>query len=115
MGQHARIMFSNDIIHSLNQLWPLECDMRASLLKVTNAEEITFVRLSARMIADMFHQPGRDITAIIRDGFTIQQEEHPLQICQLITTPAPVQAKTSAIVGNQVVNDNLFTKTAWAV
>ncbi|CAI0719303.1 Uncharacterised protein [Serratia marcescens] len=48
-------MFSNDIIHSLNQLWSLECDMHASFLKVTNAEEIIFVRLHTRMIANMFH------------------------------------------------------------
>lgn len=53
--QHPRIVLCDDVVHLFYELRTLECQMCSSFLKVTNAEEIIFVRLHTRMIANMFH------------------------------------------------------------
>jgi len=53
--QHPRIVLCDDVVHLLHQIQTFEYQMRGSFLKVTNAEEIIFVRLRTRMIANMLH------------------------------------------------------------
>ncbi|MNN76339.1 hypothetical protein D3C81_1927130 [compost metagenome] len=63
----------------------------------------------------MLHQSGRDIPPVVRDGFAIQQKQHSLQVRQLITSPAPVQAESPPVIRHQIVDDDLLTKAAWAI
>ncbi len=63
----------------------------------------------------MLHQPGRDITTVVRDRFAIKQKQHPLQVCQLILPPAPVKTESPAVMRHQIVDDDLLTKTTRTV
>lgn len=63
----------------------------------------------------MLHQPGGDITPVVRDGFAIQQKQHSLQVRQLIPSPTPVKGKAPAVMRHQVVNDDLLPEDAGTV
>ncbi len=65
-------MFSNDVVHMLNQPKAFESQMRGSLLKVTNAEELILVNVLSRIIMNMLHQQGGDITPVVGNRFAIK-------------------------------------------
>ncbi|AGK69279.1 hypothetical protein TY21A_19125 [Salmonella enterica subsp. enterica serovar Typhi str. Ty21a] len=50
--------------------------------------------------------------SVIGNGFTIQQEQHALQIRNLVTPSAPIQAVAPSVVLYQAVNDDPLTEAA---
>lgn len=108
-------MLRDNVVHTLNQLKAFEGQVRGAFLIVTNAEELIFVSVLSRVIPDMLHQPGGDITPVVRDGFAIQQKQHSLQVRQLIPSPTPVEAKAPAVMRNQIVDDDLLAEAKGTV
>ena len=84
--------------------------MSAAFLEVADGEQIVFENLLMRIIAHEIHKADRDIMPVIGNGFPIQQVEHSLQIGQLITPPAPVQAIAPSVMLHQIVDDNLLAE-----
>lgn len=86
--------------------------MPTPLLKVAYEEQIVLKNLLMRIVARKIHKPDRDIMPVIGNGFAIQQVQHPLQIGELVTPPAPVQTETPFVVLHQAINDNPLTEVA---
>ena len=103
-------MIRDDIVHLLYQIHTLKRDMTTTLLEKANSEESIFEYLLMWIIANEVHQSNSHIVPVVGNGFTIQQEQHALQIRNLVTPPAPVQAIAPFIVLHQIVNDNLLAK-----
>ena len=79
-SQHPRVVLRDDIVHLLYQIHTLKRDMTTALLEKANSEEIISEYLLSWIIAYEVHQPYSHIMPIIGNGFTIQQEQHALQV-----------------------------------
>jgi len=51
-------VFSDNIVHPLNQLQALKSQVRSALLKVANSEELILIKILIRVISNMRHQPS---------------------------------------------------------
>ena len=79
-SQHSRIVLRDDIVHLLYQIHTLKRDMTTALLEKANSEEIISEFLLPWIIANEIHHSDSHIVPVIGNGFTIQQEQHALQI-----------------------------------
>ena len=79
-SQYPRIVLRDDIVHLLYQIHTLKRDMTTTLLEKVNSEEIISEFLLPWIIANEIHQSDSHIVPVIGNGFTIQQEQHALQI-----------------------------------
>lgn len=78
--QHFWIVFCNNIIQSVNQLWFPERDVRGALLKVFNSEHFIFIALFTLNRPDVLIQMNSDVFPVVGDRFTAEQMQHSFQV-----------------------------------
>jgi len=79
--QHFWIVFCNNIIQSVNQLWLSERDVRGAFLKVFNSEHFIFIALFTLNRSDVIIQTKGDVFPVIGIGL-------PLNRCSILSRSA---------------------------
>ncbi|SWK87256.1 Uncharacterised protein [Klebsiella pneumoniae] len=63
---HSWVVFSDNIVHPLDQIQALKSQVRRALLKVANAEELILINILIRVISNMRHQPSSYVATVVR-------------------------------------------------
>lgn len=115
MRQHARIVPGDNVIELINQLGPSERDVCSALLKVFDCKHLILVTIAVPVFIDMIAETTGNVSAIVGDRLSVEDHQHPFQVCQAIALPAPVQPKPPPVTFDQPCDDDFRAKLAGAV
>lgn len=110
--QHFWIVFCNNIIQSVNQLWFPERDVRGALLKVFNSEHFIFIALFTLNRPDVLIQMNSDVFPVVGDRFAAEQMQHSFQVGKSVCLLPGDKMKSPPVPPHQVVDDNFTAKFA---
>ena len=108
-------MPSYNFIQLVNELQSLEYDVRSPLLKVFNCKHFVLIMSAVPVIMDMIAETPGNVCTAVGNGFSVEYHQHPFQVRQAITLPAPVQTKSPPVAFYQPRYDDLLSKLTWAI